>query len=506
MKKERFLLIAPFVVVILGMLGYMLGEHYTWYEAVLASLKLLKVHLDPLPEGNVMLEVARWTGVLFFFSLIYTAAVAIVNRGIVLIKVRKNNSTAVHGDSAYATLLAKALGKKGILSDEKLSYKAKRQVFLYNSDENGLADFQRHSDLFDSSQTIYLGLNSIRQEAIKKSQDIPLHIVNMAEVKAVDYWGDKDRNCTFSERIVLIGSGELAEKILYWGLLINVFAIDNNCTYSLIGDFKSFFSLHPVIKDRMRENGNDKVIELEGDWTSHYDELIKADRIILCGNPTDNVEIAAKIIETIPVKKIHVGVESKTMQEVLDPERCEFFGVMSEDTIEKMFFKDGVELAAKICGASYLNYLECRDSEKTKTVSAEGILKKVRSDQFEADWKKESSYIRVSNLACALHDNQKLKLMKNLGIISDQLSFTENVKAFDALPYEKQRELMEIEHIRWNRYLFLNNWRPTEPGEKRNDTLKVHNCLIPFKELPEEEAVKDAVYYYTLPLRVKAYN
>ena len=80
MKKQKILLIVPFAVVILGMIGYILGEHYTIYAAFLASLKLLKVHLDPLPAGNITLELARWTGVLFFFSLIYTTGTARTRR------------------------------------------------------------------------------------------------------------------------------------------------------------------------------------------------------------------------------------------------------------------------------------------------------------------------------------------------------------------------------------------------------------------------------------------
>ena len=49
-------------------------------------------------------------------------------------------------------------------------------------------------------------------------------------------------------------------------------------------------------------------------------------------------------------------------------------------------------------------------------------------------------------------------------------------------------KIAELEHIRWCRYHYLHNWKyaPHTDAAKR-----VHNCLIPFEDLSEEEKIKD---------------
>lgn len=536
MKKQKVLLIVPFAVVILGMIGYMLGEHYTVYAAFLASLKLLKVHLDPLPAGNITLELARWTGVLFFFSLIYTAVMALANRGIALIKSKKTDTVAVHGDSAYATLLARGLGRQGLLSDERQSYKAKTQVFLYQKDEDALIHYQKHADDFQPSQEVFLCMKKIRQEAVRDSSGANLNVVNLAEVKAVAYW--QKHFCTKSEKIVMIGSGEQAVMMLYWGLLVNVFDVSNRITYYLIGDYTSYFNLHPEVKEKMKTYGDDAVTELPGNWTAHRSILAEADRIILCDDAAPNVEIASQILETIPGVPVHICVDSEKMQQVLDVDRCTYFGFMTEDTVEEMILRQGLERTARICNQSYVSREDLQDVDKMKEKTPEEIAAKIGTREEEERWKAMDAFTRGSNLACAVHSVQKRRLMKEL---LDRYSlkyggdsfWKDLLRKYDGDPDPEkmtvledadvffnhfspadQDRLMEIEHIRWNRYHFLHNWHAPGPGEvlagpdgrpvSKDPERRLHKCLVPFRDLPEEERIKDAAYYYTLPLQANA--
>jgi hypothetical protein len=49
--------------------------------------------------------------------------------------------------------------------------------------------------------------------------------------------------------------------------------------------------------------------------------------------------------------------------------------------------------------------------------------------------------------------------------------------------------LAELEHIRWCRYHYIHNWKY---GPATDSSKRIHNCLIPFSELSEEEKAKDA--------------
>ncbi len=56
-------------------------------------------------------------------------------------------------------------------------------------------------------------------------------------------------------------------------------------------------------------------------------------------------------------------------------------------------------------------------------------------------------------------------------------------------------ELMELlaasEHRRWTAERTLVGWRPTKEGEHRVDALKIHDCLIPYASLSNQEQQKD---------------
>lgn len=48
--------------------------------------------------------------------------------------------------------------------------------------------------------------------------------------------------------------------------------------------------------------------------------------------------------------------------------------------------------------------------------------------------------------------------------------------------------IAELEHIRWCRYHYIHNWKY---GPVTDRSRRVHNCLLPFSQLSEEEKLKD---------------
>ena len=53
------------------------------------------------------------------------------------------------------------------------------------------------------------------------------------------------------------------------------------------------------------------------------------------------------------------------------------------------------------------------------------------------------------------------------------------------LPWDR---IAELEHIRWCRYHYIHNWKY---GAETDSSKRIHNCLVPFAELSEEEKLKD---------------
>ena len=60
---------------------------------------------------------------------------------------------------------------------------------------------------------------------------------------------------------------------------------------------------------------------------------------------------------------------------------------------------------------------------------------------------------------------------------------------------EAFEQIAELEHMRWARYHFLNNWRQGEPvnGESKNKnvTMRVHRLLVPYSKLDEKDREMD---------------
>ena len=147
----------PVAVVVFGLIGF-LQEGSTFYAALLSSLNLLKVCLDPLP-ANFFIEAARWLGIVFFFGLIYAALVALIERGLILAKVSREDSVAVHGDSIYAEMLIKALGKRGIRSGSRLAFKAPRQVIIFEKDSKAIEFYQMHAAELSNAKEVHICLD-----------------------------------------------------------------------------------------------------------------------------------------------------------------------------------------------------------------------------------------------------------------------------------------------------------------------------------------------------------
>ena len=53
--------------------------------------------------------------------------------------------------------------------------------------------------------------------------------------------------------------------------------------------------------------------------------------------------------------------------------------------------------------------------------------------------------------------------------------------------------LAELEHIRWSRYHYLNNWRygMPEDGSRKDKGRRIHADLLPYRELSDNEKEKD---------------
>jgi len=501
MSNKLWIIIIPAITVIAGIIGFMNGENMNFYDALLNSLQFPKGYLDPLPV-NMTLEFARWLGIGYLCSMFFAAVLAIINSGTVFLRSHSADAIAVHGDSIYLDKLEESLGKKAIRTDARFAFKAPTQVIFFNNDRDALDFYQRHSDVLSETNDVHLCLNgSYRNASVKDN----VYILNIAETKAINYW----RNNYISRQgsVAVIGTGQLAENILYWGLQMNVFDTSKNVSYSVYGDFTRFTKLHPQIREKMLAFGGDEVTFHEK-WYDHLDELSLADRIIICGETNENIEIATMLGEAGLTSETHVFIEGSGARTVFDAPNIKFAGDMTSEDIKEMILMDKIHDAGIICNIAYDLYEKRIGTSEDLTY--ESVRKELDSETARISWDSLDSFTKGSNYSSALHDVQKYDLMKAAGVDVSNMSVSENEQAFEHLNSADKERLQEIEHIRWARYHLLNNWAAPEEKivvdgvlKNKDPEKRLHIDLVPYSQLSREDKDKGAYFYKTLALRFR---
>ena len=69
-----------------------------------------------------------------------------------------------------------------------------------------------------------------------------------------------------------------------------------------------------------------------------------------------------------------------------------------------------------------------------------------------------------------------------------ELSKEKAYAVFAAADEEQRERYRRIEHVRWMRFLYMNNWRW---AEKRDNAARLHPLLLPYEQLSRENQVKD---------------
>ncbi len=519
MKKRQWIVIAPAAVVIFGLIGYIYGEGYDYYTALLSSLKLVKVYLDPLPKHNILLEIARWIGIIFLFGLVYTALITVVENSMIWKRVRRDDAVAVHGEGVYMEQLLASLGKKGIRSDNRLSFKAPKQVIMFESDDATLDFFQAHSSQLQKADEVHLCLEMGSHISLEQNN---VFLINTSEVKAISYW--REHFCTGRETIAIIGEGQLAEAVLYWGLLTNIYDREGHFRYLVFGDHEKFQAMHPDLDSILNQYGSDTIEFIHEKWYRSTSLLSEADRIILCKSTWDNVSIANSMCDAGYDAEIHLFTDSTNISALVDNKKCVLTGALHDDNIQEVLLMDDIHKDGKLCHAAYM----LGEKEDVSSLNYSQLAAYVTTEEFRKGFnKREGQYIpgdpdsiggwnsldaftRGSNYAAAMHDSLKYLLLKEHGIDVKGMDSIQNETAYERLDQAVKDELQEIEHIRWSRYHFLNNWKCPQgdiviDGKKKvkDSARRLHTCLRPYSELSAKDNSKDAYFYETLALRIE---
>lgn len=280
------------------------------------------------------------------------------------------------------------------------------------------------------------------------------------------YWNDhplrpEERN------IVLIGGSRWLPGLLCQALLVNVLDTAPGLRYHIFGDMTEFLADHRSLDCFCAINR-----ELPGKDSLYFhsqhpdaDVLAKADRVILClDSDAENLSMLSRIQWGYPTHAalhIHLNQIVNTLPAVP-------FGAHSS-----LFTPENV----------LHHQLDCLAREQNERYNA-------RCPEYATEWDALSDYAKGSNLAAADHLAVKVRLLlEDFSITNPTPEQRKKAAQIYRRQYDTKKEYFrKLEHLRWERYLYLNNWKS---GETRDDYLRIHPLLRPYEELSDAEKAKD---------------
>lgn len=306
---------------------------------------------------------------------------------------------------------------------------------MFSNDKRSLEFFsQNYSEL--KNKNVYIMLDSVSRQ---NAENPLVTVFSIAENCARQYW--RKYPPEKSEKIAMIGFGSVGQNILIYGLQMNLIDPNQHFEYHIYGDGSEFRREHTEL-DKMLP---DEVIFYD-DGVYKYEDMSGFDRIIVCGESgEENISVLSRLFVSAPVSgQIYLyAPSSDAASDLFGNDRVVCFGMAKENASIDMILNERSMEAAKRQNEFY------------------------RQKYGGVPWEKLDSFKRYSNVS------------------SSDYMYVVNRLVKQGVPFEKTTEL---EHIRWCRYHYINNWKY---GAQRNNEKRIHNCLIPFSELSEEEKLKD---------------
>ena len=436
-------------------------------DAVFSGVIMYALNYGDSPP-NLTVQVARWTAPLATATGVALAFAPVVRLLRAKLLYRTGRSVAVYGDEEIFEQLKSAPGIRAIRGETTL-LPAHRYVLFADEEEN-LRFYMTHRPVLEQRE-VYLRCSSLRSQELGGGR---LHLYSMEEVGARLFWKQAGLLQQFAEggrelHIALVGFGRLGEQLLLWGLQNNIFAPDQRIVYDVFGADEGFAQLHhelASVRDPVR---------FHGDWRQELPLLQQADRILVVEQEKQLLLIEELLFALNATVLDVLAAEPEQLRLLEDQDRLRIFSWKEQALLPENLFDEKTLARAKAINLRYAHLYG--GVEET-------------AENAEAEWLKLNSFTRYSNISAADYHEIRLQMLAARGIAPDP-------QALDARTLEL---LSELEHIRWERFHYLNNWRRGEKvsGKAKNPAQRTHSDLIPYQDLTETEKEKDRENIRTL--------
>ena len=478
------------VTLVFGTFGYMRADgDISFWRALHATVALLLMETtEDAGTANALIWIAKYAAL---------GAVTATVLSVVLIlawwRIRtwimswREDFTVIYTDTAWGRRLEQTMPHHACTArcdaDEDNIIPAKHSIIMYADDMKALNFYSRNRARF-RNRNVYMALARVDSFLLEKTPDaehVALHYFNVLDLAARNYWRKHSLYDLLGTprkpepvHIAIIGYGAEGKAIFKYGYLNNLYSLNQEIHYHIwgcAGAEKSF--LNGLNQDAKRML--DYIHAHDGDWRETAETLRTMDRIIIAlENPIDAIQ---ELLHINPRCEIHCySGEDTDFATIFKSGKIRTFGV--NDVLNGEAIKaEEMYRMAKLINFDY--WLHHTDEGKAfypwNMNKYPPELDAGEEAKMEELWQSADGFDRGSNIAAADHYSIKKLLKEKYG--------------------EYNREICELEHIRWCRYHFYNcwEWYEGEGATKKNKELKLHRCLCPFDKLDPEDQKKDEV-------------
>lgn len=436
---KLFFIAIPFV---LGVMGYLNVPGIKVSSALYNAIRLYGLNTDT-NEINILIEIARWTAPIVTMSVILYYIKDLWYKIIYSLRAFKKNSCSVYGENIEAAHFLDSLGAEGIKGNITKLSKSKYHVFFTNSIKDVIEVINNKSinRMIEKNSKDYQFIFRVPWDTNISFQRSDIHTFSVEENCSIKYW--EENLARKNEKIALIGSKTFCEAILDKGLQFNILSENQNIEYHIWSDIQ-YDKTRKYLDDALAMTG-DKVLVYKDAWENHLPLLETMDRIVVTYENSDNLSIGIKLLNTLLNSKIHVNSNYDfDMDALFDGNRITCFGRMEDIINRDVIIRESLRETAKKIHQHYMT--------QYSTIPK---------------WEELSNFLVNSNISAAAYFQVVVKLYQD-GTSKECLN--------------------KLEHIRWCRFHYLQNWKH---GIEKDLNKKTHPCLLSFEELSIEEKKKD---------------
>lgn len=426
----------------LGVIGYLNVSDINLPSAIYNTIRLYGFNTDT-SEINLLIEIARWTAPIVTMSVIFYYIKDLWYKLIYKFRSLRKNSCSVYGENSEAAYFLDSLGIEGIKGNLSKPNTSKYHVFFTDSVKDVIEALNNKSikRLMEKASKEYQFIFRVSGDTRITFKGSNIHTFSIEENCSIKYW--EENLSTPNEKIALIGSKRLCEAILDKGLQLNIFSENQNIEYHIWSDIQ-YNKTRKYLDDALDMTG-DKLFVYEDCWEEYLSLLETMDRIIVTYESSDNLSIGIELLNTMPNIKIHVYSNYDVdLDGLFDSNNLTCYGRINDIINQDVIIRESLRKTAKKIHEHYRS--------QYPTIPR---------------WDELSSFHINSNISAAGYFQVLQKLYKD-GISIECLT--------------------KLEHIRWCRFHYLQNWKY---GIEKDFNNRTHPCLVPFESLTLEEKKKD---------------